>query len=41
MCKRILIVVDPRPVARAAVAEGVLAAQAHGAELVFFTVMPR
>ncbi len=41
MYKRILIVVDPRPVARAAVAEGVLAAQAHGAELVFFTVMPR
>ena len=41
MYKRILIVVDPRPVARAAVTEGVLAAQAHGAELVFFTVMPR
>ncbi len=41
MYKRILIVVDPRPVSRAAVTEGVLTAQVHGAEAVFFTVMPR
>lgn len=41
MYKRILIVVDPRPVARSAVAEGVAMARAHGAEALFFSVLPR
>lgn len=41
MYKRILIVVDRRPVSRAAVKEGVAMAAAQGAELVLFHVMPR
>lgn len=41
MFKRILIVVDPRPVARAAITDGVAMARAHGAEALFFTVLPR
>jgi nucleotide-binding universal stress UspA family protein len=41
MYKRILIVVEPRPIARAAVSEGVAVAQAHGAEALFFALLPR
>lgn len=41
MYKRILIVVDPRPVARAAITEGVAIARAYGAEALFFTMLPR
>lgn len=41
MYKRILIVVDQRPVSRAAVLEGASLASAHGAEIFFFTVLPR
>lgn len=41
MYKRILIVVDQRAVTRAAVNEGVSIATAHGAEVLFFHVLPR
>jgi len=41
MYKRILIVVDHRPVSQAAVKEGTALAKSHQAELVFFTVLPR
>ncbi|MCY7314814.1 MAG: universal stress protein [Rubrivivax sp.] len=41
MYKRILIVVDQRAVTRAAVKEGVAMATAHGAEVLFFHVLPR
>ena len=41
MYKRILIVVDPRAVTRAAVQEGTSMAKIHGAEVVFFHVLPR
>jgi nucleotide-binding universal stress UspA family protein len=41
MYKRLLIVVDQRPVSDAAVKEGVALAKAHGAEIVFFSVLPR
>lgn len=40
MFKRILIVVDARPVSRAAVKEGVVLARVHGAEVTFFYVLP-
>lgn len=40
MYKRILIVVDERPVARSAIAEGTALARAHGAEVLFFCVLP-
>lgn len=40
MYQRILVVVDNRPVARAAILEGTALAQAHGAEVVFFSVLP-
>lgn len=40
MYKRILIVVDQRPVSRAAVKEGVSVAAAHGSEVVFFHLLP-
>jgi nucleotide-binding universal stress UspA family protein len=39
--KRILTVVDSRPFGRAAVREGTAMAKAHGADLVFFSVLPR
>jgi nucleotide-binding universal stress UspA family protein len=41
MYKRIMVVVDTRPVARAAVLEGIALAKAHRAEMVFFSVLPR
>lgn len=41
MYKRILIVVDGRAVTRAAVKEGVALARTHGAEVLFFHVLPR
>lgn len=41
MYKRILVVVDSDPARRAAVRHGVALASVHGAELVFFTVLPR
>lgn len=41
MYTRILAVVDKRPEARAAVIEATALAQAQGAELVFFTALPR
>ena len=41
MYKRLLIVVDSRPVSDAAIREGLTLAQAHGAEVVFFSVLPR
>jgi len=41
MYKRILIIVDQRAVTRAAVKEGVAMAAAHGAEVLFFHVLPR
>ncbi len=41
MYKRILIIVDQRPVTRAAVKEGVALAAAHDAEVLFFHVLPR
>ena len=40
MYKRILIVVDTKPAARAAVLEGTALAKVHGAEVLFFTVLP-
>ena len=40
MYKRVMVVVDRRPVAKAAVAEGVELARVHGAEVLFFTAMP-
>lgn len=40
MYKRVLIVVDARPVSAVATAEGLALANAHGAEVYFFTVMP-
>ncbi len=40
MYKRVMIVVDKRPVSKAAVSEGVALAQVHDAEVVFFTAMP-
>lgn len=40
MYQRILIALDPRPVCRAAVKEGVALAAAHGAEAVFFHPLP-
>ena len=41
MFKRILIVVDPRAVSRAAVGVGAALAHTHGAEVVLFYVLPR
>jgi nucleotide-binding universal stress UspA family protein len=41
MYKRILIVVGVRPVDRVAVKEGVALAKVHGAEVLFFHVLPR
>jgi nucleotide-binding universal stress UspA family protein len=41
MYRRILIVVDQRPVTQAAVLEGIALAAAHGAEAHFFCVLPR
>jgi nucleotide-binding universal stress UspA family protein len=40
MYKRILIVLDTRPVSRAAVDEGLRLAAAHGAEVTFIAVLP-
>ncbi|MDH4288540.1 MAG: universal stress protein [Aquincola sp.] len=40
MFKRILIVVDPRPVARIAVKDGTALAKVHGAEVIFFYTLP-
>ena len=40
MYKRIMVVVDQRPVTRVAVAEGVALAKVHRAEIVFFSVLP-
>jgi nucleotide-binding universal stress UspA family protein len=41
MYKRLLIVVDQRPVSRAAISAGITLAKVHKAELIFFSVMPR
>lgn len=41
MFKRILIVVDQRQVSRVAIKQGVAIAAAHGAEALFFHVLPR
>jgi len=41
MYERILIVVDASAASRAATAEGVRLAQVHGAEVVFFAILPR
>jgi nucleotide-binding universal stress UspA family protein len=41
MYKRILIVVDHRPVSQAAAREGTALAKAHNADVVFFSVLPR
>lgn len=41
MFKRILIVVDARPAAGAAIEEGLALARTHGAEVLFFSVLPR
>ena len=40
MYKKMLIVVDKRPVARAAVIEGLALAKTHDAEVIFFFAMP-
>lgn len=41
MYKKILIVVDGEPKSRAAIKEGIALARIHGAEAVFFSVLPR
>lgn len=41
MFKRILIVVDARPVSRAAIEDGLTLAAAQNAEVLFFSVLPR
>ena len=41
MYRRIMIVVDGRPASRYAVQEGIGLASAHGADIEFFTLMPR
>jgi nucleotide-binding universal stress UspA family protein len=40
MYKRVLILVDSRPVSRSAVQEGTALAKVHGAEVLFFSVLP-
>jgi len=41
MYRRIMVVVDDRPVSQRAVREGIALAKVHGADIEFFTVLPR